>query len=131
MSNSNNNTQVDVIEQAIQNQKLIQENKDWKKSEISKAKKELNDELTLIQNACDNTTKDMTDAIQIAQVSLAFQAKKLEKRAELQPNIDALRVQLETITAGAGAVAGDKLGATIAPVTKGLSSFWGSLKARA
>jgi len=130
MSNSNNNS-VDVIEQAIQNQKLIQENKNWKKSEISKAKKAMNDELTLIDNACDNMTKDITDAIQNAQIRLAFEAKKLDVRAAHMPNIEALKIQLEDITAGIGSVAGEKVGATIAPVTKGLGSFWDSLKARA
>jgi len=131
MSNQESNTQVDVIQEAINAQALIQKDKNWKEGELTKARKERNKELTLIDNACSAMVKDMSDEIQVAQIKLAFEAKKLEVRAKHEPKIKALRVQLEVITSGAGAVAGEKVGAVIAPITKGLTGFWSSLKARA
>ena len=130
MSTQNNNT-VDPIQAAIDAQVLIQKDKNWKESELSQAKKARNKELSTIDNACSNMTKDLTDTIQIAQIRLAFDAKKLEVRAAHEPKIKALRIALEDITAGIGSVSGEKVGAAIAPVTKAVGGFWKSLKARA
>lgn len=130
MSNTQTTT-VDPIEAAILNQKLIQKDKNWKESELSKARKARNKELAVIDNACAAMIKDLDDTIQIAQIKLAFEAKKLEVRAAHEPKIAKLRVALEEVTEGAGAIAGDKVGAVVAPVTKAAKGFWASLKARA
>jgi len=130
MSTQNNNT-VDPIQAAIDAQVLIQKDKNWKESELSQAKKARNKELSTIDNACSNMTKDLTDTIQIAQIRLAFDAKKLEVRAAHEPKIKALRIALEDITQGIGSASGEKVGAAIAPVTKAIGGFWSSLKARA
>jgi len=130
MSNTQTTT-VDPIEAAILNQKLIQKDKNWKESELSKARKARNKELAVIDNACAAMVKNLTDNIQIAQIKLAFEAKKLEIKAQYQPKIDALKVQLEEITEGAGSIAGEKIGAVVAPVSKGVKGFFSSLKERA
>ena len=136
MSNSNNNTQsntpaVDFVQAAIEAQKENRKAKNWKESELSKAKKARNLELKIVDEACAETVKDLDNVIQIAQIKLAFEAKKLEIRAAHEPSIKALRIALEDITQGGGMVAGEKIGAVVAPVSKAVTGFWGSLKQRA
>ena len=129
--NTNKEIPMDPIQAAIDAQKELRKNKDWKLSEIAKVKKARNTELKTIDEACDKMIKDVNDPIQIAQIKLAFEAKKLEVRAAYEPQIKQLEVALEEITQGAGEVAGEKIGAVVAPVTKAVGGFWGSLKERA
>ena len=125
------NVMKDPIQALIDAQREKQKNKDWKLSEIAKIKKEMNKELDIIDNACREATKNLTNDIERKQIELAFEAKKLEVKQQFQPKIERLKVDLETISEAVSTVAGEKIGAFVAPATKGVKGFWDSFKSRA
>jgi len=135
-NNSNNNSNQetimnDPIQAMIDAQRDVQKNKDWKMSEISKLKKELAKELDIINNACRTAVKNISSEIERKQIELLFEQKKLEVREQYEPKIEALKIDLETAGEAFGTLAGDKVGAFVAPATKTVTGFFGTALKRA
>jgi len=136
MANHNNNnssaqTAVDNIQALIDAQKDVQKNKNWKQSELSKAKAELKKELDVIDNACRATVKQISDPILKKQTEILFEQKKLEMKAQHAPKIERLKIDVEAIAEAGSVVAGEKVGEIIAPLTKAGVGFFGTLAKRA
>jgi len=129
--NTNKEVTMDPIQQIIEEQRKIQKNKDWKLSEMSKIKKELAKEIDIIDNACKAATKNISNEIERKQLELLFEQKKLEVKEQFQPKIDALKIDLEVAGEALGTLAGDKIGAFVAPATKTVSGFFGTALKRA
>ena len=130
-ANLNKETEMDEIQKLIEQQREIQKSKDWKLSEIDKLKKELNKELEIIDNACRAAVKNINDEITRKQLELAFESKKLEVKSRFEPQIKALKIDIEAVAEAGSQIVGEKVGEFIAPVTKAGVGFFGSLAKRA
>ncbi|RLC31506.1 MAG: hypothetical protein DRH37_02905 [Deltaproteobacteria bacterium] len=135
MCDNNNSTELQslttIVENAITVQRELQKNKDWALSEVAKLKKSMSKKIDIINNAYNNIARDIDDAIALKQLRNAFDAKIIEVEAEYKPKIKEYSIKLEELGMGVGGYAGDKIGATVAPVTKAASSFWSEFKKRA
>ena len=126
MSNQNNTQpiqQPDFFDNAIDEQTKLETSKDWKTSEIKKLRKHQAKLIKTINNAFIKESKDLTDEIAIKSMRLGFDSKILQIEAQFAPQITALKVSLELAGEAIGGVAGEKFGATVAPVTKTVGNF--------
>lgn len=139
MTTENNTTATEIsvndfVTNAIETERKIRSEKDWKLSERAKLIKKRDNEIDLINGAFKRQTAEIDDAISVKQIRLGFDAKILEVQALYNPQIEALTTSIEEIAevgSALGAIGGTAVGKTIAPVTKTVGSFFGSLKVSA
>ena len=105
--------------------------KDYKKSELAKLTDAKNKEIKALRELAKDDCKDLDDSYEIAGINHLYDGYILEVEAKYAPAIKALKLDLEVAGEALGTTGGEKIGAVIAPVTKTVGSFFGTLAKRA
>jgi len=131
MSTQNVMNATEELSRRIEAKKIAMKNKDYKLSELQKLNKAKDLEIKALRELCKDDTKDLTDSYEIKGIEHLYDGYILEVEAKYAPTIKALKIDLEQAGEAFGIVAGEKVGATIAPVTKTVGGFFGTLAKRA